>query len=189
MTRRLRIPRFRGSRALRNWLALLVALAAIVRVVWLGREVPLPQEGEEVAVARVVDGDTLLIAGDHRVRLLGVDTPETKRPDFPVEKFGPEASEFTRAAVEGRMVRLEFDRERHDKYGRLLAYVYIDDRLLNEELIRAGLARAMTRFPFREDMKERFREAERQAQSEHRGIWSSSRDSPKGSSRASPRGR
>jgi len=130
------------------------------------------EPGATVRVARVVDGDTMLLPDHTYVRLLGVDTPETKRPDTPVEPFGPEASEFARAHVEGRVVRLEFDKERHDKYDRVLAYVYLGDWFLNEELIRAGLGRAITNHPYSESMKRRFRAAEKEAQRARRGIWS-----------------
>ena len=135
----------------------------------------LPQPGSTAFVQRAVDGDTLLLADQTRVRLLGVDTPETKRPHSPVEPFGPEAHEFTRAHVENRKVRLEFDKERHDKYDRVLAYVYVDDWFLNEELIRAGLGRAITNHPYSEAMKRRFRAAQREAQREQRGIWGTQR--------------
>jgi micrococcal nuclease len=135
----------------------------------------LPQPGTTAFVQRAVDGDTLLLADQTRVRLLGVDTPETKRPHSPVQPFGQEAHEFTRVHVEHRNVRLEFDKERRDKYDRVLAYVYVDDWFLNEELIRAGLGRAITNHPYSEQMKRRFRAAEREARSERRGMWRLSR--------------
>ncbi len=124
------------------------------------------------AVKRVVDGDTLLLANDVRVRLLGVDTPETVKPDHPVEPFGKEASAFTRDFVAGGQVRLRFDREREDKYGRTLAYVYVDDAMLNEELIRAGFSAAKTYFNYSPAMKKRFVAAEKEARRARRGIWS-----------------
>lgn len=130
-----------------------------------------PQAGSTAFVERAVDGDTLLLADHTRLRLLGVDTPETKRKDWPVEPFGPEAHEFTRKHVEKRNIRLEFDKERRDKYDRVLAYVYVDDWFLNEELIRAGLGKAITNHPYSETMKRRFRAAQREAQRERRGIW------------------
>src|SRR5690606_17407397 len=117
-------------------------------------------ESTTAFVKRVVDGDTLLLATGERVRLLGVDTPETKKPDTPVQPWGPEASQFTTDLVQGKTVTLVFDRERYDKYQRLLAFVYIDGRCLNEELIRHGLSPAKLHYPFRNDMKRRFREAE-----------------------------
>ena len=122
-------------------------------------------------VERVVDGDTLLLAGGTRVRLLGVDTPETKHPRRPVEPLGPEASKFTRAHVEGRKVMLKFDRERRDRYRRVLAYVYLGEWCLNEELIRAGYSRAETGFPYSSVMKRRFRAAEQNARDARRGLW------------------
>ena len=78
-------------------------------------------------VERVVDGDTLLLENDARVRLIGVDAPESVKPDHPVEPFGPEASAFTKKWVgkAGNTVRLQFDKERVDQYGRFLAYVWV----------------------------------------------------------------
>jgi micrococcal nuclease len=115
----------------------------------------------------------LLLEGGTRIRLLGVDTPETKIPDQPPEPWGPEASDFTARKVTGKQVRLEFDRERFDQYGRTLAYVYVGDLFLNEELIRQGLSTAQLQYPYRSDMKRRFLNAEQEARAQRRGIWSS----------------
>ena len=154
------------------WVALLLlALLALRLFRAPAGPPPVPANGTTVRVERVVDGDTLLLAGGDRVRLIGVDTPETVRPDHPVEPLGPEASDFTRRLVEGREVRLEFDRERRDDFQRLLAYVYSGDVFLNEELIRAGYSRAVTRFPYSEAMKRRFRTAEAEARAAMRGLW------------------
>jgi micrococcal nuclease len=122
-------------------------------------------------VERVIDGDTLVVTGRVRVRLIGVDTPETKHPHKPVEPLGPEATEFTRSLVEDRDVRLAFDRERRDRYGRVLAYVYVDGKLLNEEIIRAGFSRAETHYKFERAMALRFLQAEAEAREAGRGIW------------------
>jgi micrococcal nuclease len=122
-------------------------------------------------VERVIDGDTIVLDGNVRVRLIGVDTPETKHPHKPVEPLGPEATEFTRSLVDDREVRLEFDRERRDRYGRVLAYVYVDGKLLNEEIIRAGFSRAETRYKFDRAMALRFQRAEEEAREAGRGIW------------------
>ena len=170
---RRRVPRPRSTITMR--LVIVVALLALA--VWHAafddRGPPPPlAPGPEALVERAVDGDTLLFADHTRIRLLGVDTPETKRPDTPVEPWGPEAHEFTRQHVEGRRVRLEFDKERFDKYERVLAYVYLGDWFLNEELIRAGMGRAITNHPYSEAMKHRFRAAEREARENRRGIWS-----------------
>ncbi len=79
-------------------------------------------------VVRVVDGDTIEVSidgSDEDVRYIGIDTPETVKPDTPVQCYGPQASAEDHRLVEGRTVRLVFDRERRDVYGRLLAYVYV----------------------------------------------------------------
>ncbi|MCE5266330.1 MAG: thermonuclease family protein [Planctomycetaceae bacterium] len=136
-----------------------------------------PESGR---IERVVDGDTLILARSHeRVRLIGANTPETVKPDWPVEPWGPEASEFTKRFVAAGEVRLEFDGPQRDKYSRLLAYVWVGERMLNEELIRAGLARAELNYPYSDAMKARFRRAQAEARAARRGIWSDSRSSEK----------
>ena len=156
--------------------AAVAALAAwALRPYWQPAEAPLSTEGRtEVMVERVVDGDTFIIrsAEKERVRLIGVDTPETVKPDHPVEPFGPEAGALTRQWIEGRRVVLEFDREKRDKYGRLLAYVWVDGKMLNEELLRQGLGRALLQYHFSAERKEVFRRAEAEARAARRGIWS-----------------
>ena len=77
-----------------------------------------------VTVRRVIDGDTFVLYSGEKVRLIGVDTPETKHPQKPVQYFAKEASEFTRRMIEGKTILLEYDGKRSDRYGRLLAYVY-----------------------------------------------------------------
>ena len=123
-----------------------------------------------VKVKRVIDGDTLLLTNGEKVRLIGVDTPETKHPQKPVQRFGREAYLFTRELVEGKEVRLDFDWQRRDKYGRLLAYVYLTDgTFLNAEIIIQGYGFAYTRFPFK--YLEEFRKYEREARENKRGLW------------------
>jgi len=125
---------------------------------------------ETFLVKRVIDGDTILLANGERVRLIGVDTPETKHPQKPVQRFGQEASLFTKGMVEGKEVRLEYDQQRRDKYGRLLAYVYLlDGVFLNAEIIKQGYGFAYTRFPFK--YLEEFRRYEREARENKRGLW------------------
>lgn len=101
-------------------------------------------------VKRVIDGHTLLLTNGERVRLIGVDTPETKHPQKPVQRFGKEAFLFTKRMAEGKEVRLEYDQQRRDKYRRLLAYVYLQDgTFLNAEIIKQGYGFAYTKYPFR----------------------------------------
>ena len=136
-------------------------------------QAPLIPPGE-YAVQRVVDGDTLLLVNGYRVRLLGVDTPETVKRDTPVQPWGREACEYTRQFCDSGRVWLEFDREPTDSYGRLLAYVYNVDRtrLLNEELIQNGLGQFLSRFPYSESKKSLFRSALSEAKRKRCGLWS-----------------
>ena len=121
-------------------------------------------------VERVVDGDTIIVRGVGRVRLIGVDTPETVHPRRPVECFGKEASAFTKRLLEGQRARLEYDRERTDRYGRTLAYVYLaNGTFANAEIVRQGYGHAYTRFPFR--YLDQFRQHEREARRRERGLW------------------
>jgi micrococcal nuclease len=90
---------------------------------WGQRQATVTPTTEMVLVTRMVDGDTLALNTGERVRLIGVDTPEMKHPKRPVEAFGKEATAFTKPMVEGKCVRLEYDQQRQDKYGRILAYV------------------------------------------------------------------
>ncbi len=127
-------------------------------------------------VERVIDGDTIVLNGGERVRLIGVDTPETVHPSKPVEYYGKEASAFTRRTVEGKRVRLEYEPgARTDRYGRTLAYIYTDGGdLLNQEIIEGGYGNAYTRFPF--SKMEEFRAAEREAREAGRGLWAREKD-------------
>ena len=128
-------------------------------------------------MVRVVDGDTIIVEPDHVVRLIGVDTPETVKPNHAIERFGPEATQFTKRFLWAGTARLTFDRERVDRFGRFLAYVWVGRRLLNEELLRAGLARFEPQFYYSELMKRRFRQAENKARRSRIGIWSPEPDS------------
>ncbi len=125
---------------------------------------------ETFVCTRVVDGDTIVVKGIGKVRLIGVDTPETVHPRKPVEYFGKEASNFTKKMVEGKKVRLEYDWQRKDRYGRVLAYVYLKDgTFLNAELIKQGYGHAYTRYSFK--YLEQFRKYEKEARENKRGLW------------------
>ena len=158
-----------------TWIALL-ALALIVgfRLLRDHSEPRAPEAIQEgvYRVRRVVDGDTLLLENNARVRLIGVDTPETVKPDHPVEAWGPEATAFARDFLRDGSVALRFDRERVDRYGRFLAFAYVGERMLNEELLRAGLARANLQYRYADTIKRQFRRAEDEAKAARRGIWS-----------------
>ncbi len=119
---------------------------------------------------RIVDGDTIVLSGGVRVRYIGIDAPETKRPDMPVEPFGPQAAERNRQLVAGRRVRLEYDTERTDQYGRSLAYVHVDGRFINAELVAGGYAEAK-RYGDNRRYAELFDYLELRAREAGKGMW------------------
>ena len=154
----------------------LVPSVLLVFVIGCNSELPSNPTKIEAAqtlptVTRVIDGDTVVVEGVGAVRLIGVDTPETVDPRQPVQYFGKEASDFTRQLATEKRVRLEFDQDRTDRYGRTLAYLYLqpDNLLLNAEIIRQGYGFAYTQFPFR--MMADFRALEREARDAGRGLW------------------
>jgi micrococcal nuclease len=122
------------------------------------------------SVQRVVDGDTVKLEKIGKVRLIGVDTPETKDPRRPVQYFGKEASEFLSKTLSGKKVRLEYDQNPKDKYQRTLAYLFLEDgTFVNALIIKEGYGFAYTRFPFKH--LEEFRNLERQAREQKKGLW------------------
>lgn len=152
----------------------LVALALIATATTLWTLSGGDPRGAKVIITDVVDGDTVHVGRGWRrttVRLIGVDAPETIHPEKPVEVYGPEASEFVKKALTGKRVHLEFEPgNQNDVYGRLLAYIFLEDgTLFNRELVRLGYAKAFMRFPFR--YKEEFRLAEAEARNTGQGLW------------------
>ncbi len=121
---------------------------------------------------RVIDGDTILLEGDERVRLIGLDAPELHHPSKPVQYFAREASDFVERMLEGREVRLEYGQTRQDRYGRTLAYVFIGDTLVNKLVIEEGYGHALVKYPF--EYRAEFEAAQRTARTEHRGLWAES---------------
>ena len=125
-------------------------------------------------VTRVVDGDTaqVLFRGrDVTVRFIGVDTPETVAPGQPIECFGLEASHVTTRQLKGRRIRLEFDVDRIDPFGRTLAYLWMrDGSLFNETLVRRGFATVAT-YPPDTRYVQRFEAAQRAVKATEHGLW------------------
>jgi len=129
---------------------------------------------ETAKVTRVVDGDTLVVnykGAEEKVRLIGVDTPESVHPDVSrnVEE-GITASNFTKDKLEGKEVVLEFDVQERDQYGRLLAYVYIDGIMFNKTLLEEGYAQVAT-YPPNVKYVEEFTEIQRTARENNKGLW------------------
>ena len=135
---------------------------------------------DQAVVARIIDGDTIKLTDGRMVRLIGVDTPEVRRRQGErwiedPEPFAREASQATAALLARRTVRLELDVQPHDKYGRTLAYVYVNEPdgrelMINEELVRLGVAQLMT-IPPNVRYVERFRRAQDDARRAKRGVW------------------
>jgi len=147
-----------------------VALAAALCLLGCGRSLP-----EEAWVRRVIDGDTVELVGGWLVRYLGIDAPEVRRWEggrwvVAPEPMGREAAGFNRRLVEGKRVRLEYDVQTHDRFGRLLAYVYVGGVLVNEELLRAGFAQPLT-IPPNGRYAQRFRALTEEARRAQRGLW------------------
>jgi len=154
-----------------------VALAALP---YLAPDVPVKSDAEDTyrwhRVVHVVDGDTLSIELDGKavtLRLIGLDTPETVDPRKPVQCFGKEASDEAKRLLTSTSVRLEYDDSQgaYDKYGRTLAYLYLEDgRLFNMYMIAEGYGHEYTYdTPYRYQME--FKAAEETVRSERRGLW------------------
>jgi endonuclease YncB( thermonuclease family) len=123
-------------------------------------------------VKGVEDGDTIVLADGERVRYLGIDAPEVSRGDKPGEPYGYEASRFNRNLVLGRWVTLEFGEEKRDHYGRLLAFVFLEDStFVNGELVRLGYAYLLRRQPGLPHW-DKLLEHQGQALRARRGMWS-----------------
>lgn len=138
----------------------------------------------DILVKRVVDGDTLLLENRERVRLIGIDTPEMHKSEKlrrdsrrvhkdieTIKAMGERAYQFTKDLAEGERVKLEFDVEKHDKYGRLLAYVYLKDgTFVNAEIVKQGFASLMT-YPPNVKYADLFLKLYQQARENRRGLW------------------
>jgi micrococcal nuclease len=151
--------------------ALTAALLSLVVVLSACGGSPLPSspEGTAARVDHVVDGDTVWLTDVGKVRLVGIDTPEVHGRD---ECFGREASAYAkRVLAPGRLVRYRLGVEERDRYGRALAYLYLEDgRLFNELLAERGYAQPLT-IPPNDELAERFVAGARRAREARRGLW------------------
>jgi micrococcal nuclease len=158
---------------MRKW-GLFVLIAALSTAVsGCGAASTAAKNREAVKVERVVDGDTFEINIDgkkEKVRLIGVDTPETKKPNTPVMYYGKEASDYTKKRLEHKTVTLEWDIDKRDTYQRLLAYVWIDDELYNRTLVKEGYARIAT-FPPNVKYVDLFKKDQEEARKKNTGLW------------------
>jgi len=148
------------------------------------QEVKSPIQLIETQVTRVVDGDTIhaMVNGkDEAIRLIGVDTPETVKPNAPIEPYGPEASSFTKAQLTGKTIWIEMDVQERDKYGRMLAYVWteqpteindteIQAKMFNAKLLLDGYGQLLTIAP---DVKyvDYFTKYQTESRENNKGLW------------------
>lgn len=125
---------------------------------------------QKAFVTRVIDGDTIVIESGYRIRYIGINTPETKHPEKPVEYFGKEALEFNKNLVMGKEIILEYDAQKLDKYGRLLAYVYVDGIFVNAKLAEEGYAQVFT-MPPNIKYVDLFLGMQKKARADKKGFW------------------
>ncbi|WP_240040914.1 thermonuclease family protein [Paenibacillus ginsengarvi] len=126
----------------------------------------------QTEVKRVVDGDTFETKNGDKVRLIGMNTPETVKPNSPVERYGKEASNYSKKTLTGKTVYLFADAGDTDKYGRLLRYVFLEGEaeMYNETLLREGYANTMT-IPPNVMFAKSFVQVEREARNKGKGLW------------------
>lgn len=128
---------------------------------------------EGARVVHVADGDTITVDvnGDRKViRIIGADTPETKKPGEPIQCYGRAASDHTKKTLDGERVTLSYDKERTDRYGRTLAYVAHHGRDYSANLIRGGYARTLT-IPPNTAHAHIYEKLQRKAKKAKRGLW------------------
>jgi micrococcal nuclease len=174
------------------WLGVVLAVFGVVR--WAGSSgglrpadrnslppAEVPAGAQEGKVRRIVDGDTLIVtvdrpgpipAGNHRVRLLEIDTPETVRPNYPVQCGGAGATAFAEAELpQGSTVYLVADREDKDEFGRYLRYAWdFEGEFYNEKAVAEGHAKALM-FQPNDRYIDRIRRAEASARESNKGVW------------------
>lgn len=133
-------------------------------------------KSEEVIVSRVVDGDTIIVTNaegkDERVRILNIDTPESVHPTEPEQKFGREASDFAKEYLEGQKVEIERGNPEKDKYGRTLAYIFVDGVNFNRLMLEEGYARIAYVNGSNTKYLDEFKQAENKAKKQKKNIWS-----------------
>lgn len=126
-------------------------------------------------VSRVIDGDTIGLDNGETVRYIGIDAPEIREKEnsgwvYKPMPFAEKARNFNRKLVEGKSIKLEFDVQKKDKYNRLLAYVYAEDKMVNIDLVRQGFALVYT-YPPNVRYSQRFLDAQREARDNKLGLW------------------
>jgi len=147
-----------------------LAVVVVVGVAACAQALP-----EETLVRRVIDGDTIELADGRLVRYIGIDAPEVRRRQgdqwvVDPEPFGQEARDANRRLVEGKSIGLEYDVQTHDRFGRLLAYVYVDGQMVNAKLLEGGFAQPLT-IPPNVRYADLFRRLAAEARQQQQGLW------------------
>jgi micrococcal nuclease len=170
--------KFRITKRTPWWIILIVAVLSLAQQIgWLNgaSQKLIETQPGQYRVIQVFDGDTIEVdmnGTPEKIRLIGVDTPETHDPRKEVQCFGRAATEFTKGLINSQPVRLAADPEstNRDRYQRLLRYVYLDDgRILQAEIIKQGYGFAYTSFPFAKSTE--FKQYETEARENNRGLW------------------
>lgn len=152
----------------------LIGLLIIVSLSSCDKLIQTENQNNLYEVVRVVDGDTVILNIDGkktRVRLIGIDTPESVAMDESRNvKQGKTASEYTKQLLENKKVRLEYDDEKQDVYDRKLGYLFLDDEFINEKLLKEGMAKLYTKTTNQKYL-ERLKKAEQYARDNKKGFW------------------
>lgn len=160
------------------WLVFIILIILGILLIVKLSDLKLPIEKSQpglYAITEVFDGDTIAVnmnGSTEIIRMIGVDTPETHRPNTPVQCYGPQATEFTKQLIGSNKVRLQADpvNTNRDRYERLLRYVYLPGgTLVESKIISEGYGFAYTQFPFQKAME--FEELENQAEQSRKGLW------------------
>ena len=172
-----------------SWISLVVTLISALLIYaqqagWIGQAKQAASANQPglYSISHFTDGDTIAINMNGKVenvRFIGIDTPETHKPNTPVQCFGPAAAAFTKSSIGSQKVRLESDSlsTDRDRYNRLLRYVYLPDgTLLNKKLIQGGFAFYYPYFPFTKS--DEFAAAQAQAKNSAKGLWASCQPTP-----------
>ena len=156
-----------------RWLYVCFILAALLVIIyqWFPLYQRFASAGAEMGrVVRVIDGDTVVLADNRHIRLEGINAPEVHHPKKGRECFGDQAKTKAEKLVLGKIVRLESDLEKTDLYKRELRYIWIDDLMVNEALVKEGFA---WESPYKQNRKyrQRFQKAEAEALEQKLGMW------------------
>jgi len=156
---------------------LILAILVTVRPDWFKSNLKTAEQNQPglYSINHFVDGDTIAVnmnGSVETIRMIGVDTPETHKPNTPLQCFGNEAASYTKQLIGQNKVRLQADPQdtNRDRYGRLLRYVYLSDgTLVENKLIIGGYGFAYTQFPF--EKANEFKTLEEQAKTNRQGLW------------------